>query len=422
MVSTLIDAKAANMTASTAELPQLTILLAHNRYAYRGGEDTVFDQERELLRSHGHKVVEFTKDNAGIGDVGKLGLAISTVWAKNSYQELARLIASAKPDIIHVHNTFPLISPAIYYAAARHAVPVVQTLHNYRLVCPNGMLQRQGAVCELCVNKTVAWPAVRYACYRGDHAASAALTAALALHRAAGTWRTKVARYIALSHFSRKKLLAAGMPGDTVVVKPNFAVDRHGSAATRGDRSGALFVGRLSSEKGLQILMHAWRDLDVDLKVPGQGPMVEILRRATSERVKPLGYISDSDLAQCMRQAAFLVMPTLVYEGFPMVVAEAFAAGLPIIASRLGALAELVEDGVTGLHFEAGNPKSLAEKVRWAAANPDAVRQMGRNARTVYEGNYTPEHNHASLMRIYREAREAIRARMSSTSLQGRSN
>ena len=382
----------------------MRILLVHNRYAYRGGEDAVFEQERDLLLTQGHLVVEYTKDNREIDADRKLGLALGTIWAQGAYNECSHLMADFRPDIVHVHNTLPLISPAVYYAAARHAKPVVQTLHNYRLICPNGMLVRDAAVCEACVGKPIAWPSVRYKCYRGSRGASVAVAAALALHRAAGTWRHRVARYIALTQFSRDKLLAAGMPAERLVVKPNFAKDRHGTNAAQALREGALYVGRLSEEKGPRVLVDAWQELDVALELIGDGPLAEALRSKAPAQVHFRGFVSDDELAQSMWRASFLVMPSLVYEGFPMVVAEAFAAGLPIVASRLGALAELVEDGVTGLQFNAGDPADLAAKVRWAASNPDKMAAMGKRARAVYEQRYTPERNYARLMEIYAEA------------------
>lgn len=387
----------------------MRILLVHNRYAYRGGEDAVFEQERDLLQAHGHLVLEYTKDNRDIGTDGKLRLALATVWAQGAFDECSAMMASFRPDIVHVHNTLPLISPAVYYAAALHAAPVVQTLHNYRLICPNAQLLRNGAVCEDCVGKTVAWPAVRYKCYRGNRGASFAVVTALALHRAAGTWRRRVARYIALTQFSRSKLLAAGLPEDRVVVKPNFAKDRHGAGASPAPRRGALYVGRLSEEKGPQVLVEAWHGLDVALDITGDGPLAEALRRDAPTQVRFRGFVTEDELAQAMRQASFLVMPSLVYEGFPMVLAEAYAAGLPIIASRLGALAELVQDGVTGLHFDVGEPSDLAAKVKWAASHPDEMSEMGKRARAAYEQHYTPERNYARLTNIYADARRTTK-------------
>ena len=378
----------------------MKVLLAHNRYVTRGGEDAVFDQERDLLREHGHDVLEFLRDNRELGQ-RRLGQVADAIWSRDSARVAGALLDEHRPDVIHVHNTWPQLTPSIYYAAARRGVPVVQTLHNYRLLCANAMLLRNGTVCEDCVGKRLGWPAIQHRCYRDDRAASAVLVASTGVHRGLGTWRHRVSRYIALSEFSREKLLSAGLPADKVAIKPNFASDRHGGADLDGPRSGALFVGRLSVEKGVDVLLEAWRGLATPLRLVGPGEFTPEQRNGLSPAVERLGFVDDPTLMASMRQASFMVVPSLVYEGFPMVVAESYAAGLPIIASRLGALGELVEDGSTGLHFTAGDASDLAAKVRWAAAHPEAMRAMGRKARQRYEDRYAPEANYRRLMEIY---------------------
>lgn len=380
----------------------MKILLVHNRYLVRGGEDAVVDQERDLLRSHGHEVVEYYKDNRDVANVNKLQLAISSVWATETHAELLRLLEEQKPALVHVHNTLPLISPAIYYAASRQSIPVVQTLHNYRLVCPNGLLMRSSTVCEECVGKSIPWPAVQHRCYRGSRSATFAVAASLSVHRVLGTFRREVTRYITLCQFARQKLLLGGLPQDRVVVKANFAIDRHKGVDLNGPRFGALFVGRLSVEKGVDVLLKAWESNDFDLQIIGPGSSAK-LQNSAPPSVRFRGVVDEVELAFAMRRSAFIVMPSLVYEGFPMVVAEAFSAGLPIIASRIGALAELVDDGLTGLHFRANDPLDLAAKVQWAIANPERMREMGVHARQMYERHYTPEINYERLMEIYDE-------------------
>ena len=383
----------------------MKILLAHNRYQHRGGEDTVYEQERDLLTANGDEVIEYLKDNRQLGELSKIKLATTALWSSDAYRELSELIARVRPDVVHVHNTLPQISPAIYYAASRSGVPVVQTLHNYRLLCANGLLMRDSVVCEDCVGKAIAWPAILHACYRQSRPATLAVVGSTIVHRAIGTFRRQVARYIAMCEFSRSKLLQAGVTPDRIVLKPNFAVDKHEGRDLQAPRSGALFVGRLSAEKGVDVLIHAWKDVPIDLGLIGGGQLSDELRAAASPRVQIRGFVSDPELTDAMRQSQFLVLPSLVYEGFPMVIAEAFAAGLPIIASRLGAMAELVEDGVTGLHFQAGDAADLAQKVRWAVDNPEAMRQMSARARDTYLRHYTPHANYRRLMEIYDEAR-----------------
>ncbi|MEX1294888.1 MAG: glycosyltransferase family 4 protein [Candidatus Limnocylindrales bacterium] len=392
----------------------MRILLAHNRYALRGGEDSVFDHEVEMLRNHDHEVEQYLKLNADLpkpGPVGGIALAAGTVFSRTNYREVLDAIDRFRPDVVHVHNTLPQISPSIYFAAAKRGLPVVQTLHNYRLLCANGLLMRDQRVCEDCVGRRVMVPAVRHKCYRDSVAASAAVATMLGIHRAIGTYRSKVTMYIALTEFSRSKLLEAGLNPEDVVIKPNFAADIHGDAALTSTRTGALFVGRLAEEKGVRVMAQAWRDLEVDLKVLGEGPLAPLLAKGSApDRIDLRGFVSGDALAESMRTSSFIVMPSLVYEGFPMVVAEAYAAGLPIVASRLGALGEVVEDGVTGLHFEAGDAADLAAKVRWANEHPDEMARMGRNARERYLERYTPESNHKRLIEIYEEAQRRVAA------------
>ena len=382
----------------------MRVLLAHNRYAQRGGEDAVFDQESALLRAHGHEVLEYVRDNRDIPGANGAGLALDSLWSRRTRAEASRLMKHFRPDVMHVHNTMPLISPSIYYAAADCKIPVIQTLHNYRLLCANAMLLRDGRVCEDCVGKRFGLPGVVNRCYRGSRLASLAIVSTVALHGAIGTWRHKVARYIALCEFARGKIVEAGLPPERVVVKSNFTRDRHDGVRLNGPRDGALYLGRLSPEKGVAVLMDAWRGLDVPLTVIGTGPLQAPLREAATERVRLLGFVSDEEVTAALRSAAVVVMPSIVYEGFPMVVAEAFSAGTPIIASRLGAMAELVEDGVTGLHFNAGDAADLAVKVCWARDHPDEMAAMGRCARQRYERLHTPEASHTRLVEIYEDA------------------
>lgn len=386
----------------------MRVLLAHNRYVHRGGEDAVFDQESALLRAHGHDVVEYLRDNRDLPQSSDARLALDTVWASRSHGEARRVMRQLRPDILHVHNTLPQISPAIYYAAADCNVPVVQTLHNYRLLCANGMLMRDGGVCEDCVGRSVGMPAIVHRCYRGSRLASISVVSTIAFHRAIGTWNRKVARYIALCEFARDKMLQAGLPPDRVVVKPNFSRDRHVGVDLDGPRAGALYLGRLSVEKGVDVLIDAWRGLDVPINVIGTGTLEERMRSAAASRVTMHGFLSDEEVTAAMRRASFLVMPSIVYEGFPMVVAETFSAGTPIIASRIGALAELVQDGLTGLHFNPGDPADLAAKVRWAYEHPAEMAEMGSNARRRYESSYTPEANYTRLIEIYEQARATL--------------
>ncbi len=384
----------------------MRILLVHNRYRQRGGEDAVFNAESALLRERGHEVLEFLKDNLD-AEAG-FHLAVNAIWSRNSRKEVERLVRKSRPNVVHFHNTQPRISPAAYYAVRAHGVPVVQTLHNFRLMCPSATFFRDGKVCEDCLGKVLAWPGVLHACYRDSRAASATVAANLAFHRALGTWPNLVDRSIVLTNFAKAKFVEGGLPEERIVIKPNFARDRRCTDSTMTSaRKGALYVGRLSVEKGLTTLTQAWGKLALPLQIIGDGPLFKLVCESSPPWVRTLGQRSADEVAVAMRQASFLVMPSEWYEGFALVLAESFCQSLPVIASRLGAMAEIVEDGVTGLHFTPGDSDDLAAKVRWAAEHPDEMLRMGESARQIYEEKYSPEANYPQLMAIYEEAIEA---------------
>ncbi|MGB9130176.1 MAG: glycosyltransferase family 4 protein [Thiobacillus sp.] len=354
------------------------------------------DAEMALLRARGHAVECYARSNDEIADMSGVALARDTLWSGRTSHDLAAEIGRFQPDVIHAHNTFPLISPSLYWAATQAGVPVVQTLHNFRLMCLNALFLREGKVCEDCMGR-VPWRGVVRACYRGSHAASAALAGMLTLHRGLGTYRNKVARYIALNEFCRGKFIEGGLPAERVVVKPNFVdFDMPEPVA----RAGLLFVGRLSVEKGVATLAQAMTLLpDAKLRVAGDGPEAGLLDGVAG--VTRLGSQPGETVRREMSRAAALVVPSICYENFPRTIAEAFASGLPVIASRIGALADIVRDGETGLLFEPGNPRDLADKAAWALAHPEQMAAMGRNARAQYEAEFSAEVNYRRLMEIY---------------------
>ncbi|OGB22802.1 MAG: transferase [Burkholderiales bacterium RIFCSPLOWO2_02_FULL_57_36] len=375
------------------------VLVVHNKYRQRGGEDVVVDAEVRLLRERGHRVETYSRDNDSIEDLPRTTVALDTLWSSRTMVELDRRIVAFKPDVIHIHNTFPLVSPSLYWAAARKNVPVVQTLHNYRLLCPQAMLLRNNHVCEDCLGHSP-WRSVVRRCYRDSAVQSAVLAGMLVLHRAIGTYDYKVTRYIALNRFSRDKFVEGGLPADRISIKPNF-VDIPERPQTA--RSGALFVGRLSAEKGVALLLQALDRLPgLDIDVVGTGP--EMGQVDSHPRANGLGMRHSAEVMERMHRAAYLVMPSIWYETFALVVLEAFACGLPVIASRLGSMQEFIEDGRTGLLFQSGSAEDLAAKIAWAEGHPDEMARMGRNARAEYVAKYTPNRNYEQLMSIYESA------------------
>jgi glycosyltransferase involved in cell wall biosynthesis len=386
----------------------MKILVCHNFYQQAGGEDRVFADECRLFENRGHEVLRYTRHNDELRAATTINAATTAVWSRQTYAELSEVIRRHRPQVVHFHNTFPLISPAGYYAARAAGVPVVQTLHNYRLVCPNAMLFRSGRVCEDCLGRSVAWPGVLHRCYRGSRGASATVATMLALHRAAGTWRNQVDVYIALTEFSRAKFLAGGLPDTKFVVKPHFLLEDPGPG--RGQGGYALYVGRLSPEKGIRTLLTTWRTQPglPPLRVVGDGPLAGEVRQAASEGILEwLGWVSRPEARALMAEAACLVFPSEWYETFGLVVIEALAAGTPVVLSEGGAAAELVNHGRTGAHFRSGDAAALAHEVRALVADAGRLEGLRSAARAEYETRYSAEANYQALLDIYRRATRA---------------
>ena len=385
----------------------MKIVLVHNQYQQGGGEDVVFAQERRNLERAGHEVAIYHRSNSEIGDsatLGRLALAKDTVWSARTRRDFARLLDREAPDIVHVHNTFVVISPSIYSACRERGIPVVQTLHNFRLMCPSATFYRDGNVCEACAHSGL-WSAVRHACYRDSRAASATVALMLATHRLLGTWRDSIDAYIALTTFSREKFIAGGLSPEKIFVKPNFVDPDPGPRTTAGDY--AVFTGRLSPEKGVMTLLRAWEQLPVHcpLQIVGDGPERPLLEAFVRDHKIPSitfrGRLTREETVATVKCARFAIVPSVYYEGFPMVIAEAMACGVPVICSRLGAMEEIVADGVTGLHFNPGDADHLTRKVEWACQHASAMREMGREARREYESRYTADRNYSLLLEIY---------------------
>lgn len=381
----------------------MKVLMVHNRYQEPGGEDQSFAAEVRLLRGYGHDVQCLVAHNDEIDAQSRVRSAVETIWNQRRHAALTEAVRTFRPDVVHCQNTFARISPAVHWAAKQQGVAVVQSLRNFRLMCVNALLLRDGRVCEDCVDGLLAWRGVVHRCYREDRAASAIVAAMQGVHRLMGTWRNKVDRYVVLTESARDLFTRAGLPAEKLAVKPNFVDPDPGERREEG--AYALFVGRLSPEKGVATLLEAWRDLPgVPLTVVGDGPLRGAVEGAQGANLRFLGWRSGDETMKLIRGARLLVQPSVCYETFGRTIVEAFACGVPVIASRLGAMAEIVEDGRTGLHFTAGDAADLAAKLRWAWNNPQAIRRMGNEARRVYQDNYTAERNYQRLIAIYEEA------------------
>jgi glycosyltransferase involved in cell wall biosynthesis len=383
----------------------MKVIFVHNSYQQRGGEDVVFEQEVELLKSHGHAVVVYRRSNSEIQGrplLHHIVLAKRAIWASDTRDEVERLIRRERPDLVHVHNTFLMISPSIYSACRDAGVPVVQTLHNYRLLCPGAYLMRNGNTCNQCVRGTLLHSVV-HGCYRDSRPATATLALMLALHRTRQTWTTMVDRYIALSKFAVRQFVEGGLPVHKIAVKPNFVQPDPGIGSGPGEY--AVFIGRLSPEKGADILLNAWKRVrsSIPLLIIGDGEIREKLKAEFQgdSRVRFCGQMQRAEVFGALKRARFLVVPSRCYESFPVTIAEAYACGIPVIASAMGAMEELVANGRTGLLFRAGDAEHLAEQVEWAWSHADDLEHMRHECRREFELQYSAERNYQLLMAIY---------------------
>lgn len=460
----------------------MKIIQIHNYYQQVGGEDAVVAAERSMLDEHGHQIVTYYRSNDSIAASSNKLLAIGqmlkaciqTIWNDRTHSDIRALLRSEKPDIVHCHNTFPLISPSIYWACAKEKVPVVQTLHNYRLLCLNAFLFKQssqslkvkdvknvqvdkndksiptsstchdfndgstGAICELCVQKKFKWPGIHYRCYRNSLAGSLVVALMLCMHKLLGTWAKRVTAYIALTEFQKKKMIEGGLSAEKIFVKPNFVdvnTEERGkcqrdaaflSSLSLCDKPYCLFVGRLSAEKGCDVLVRAWaklqkkliandQQLAADLIVVGDGPeraSLEALAAALMPNaqcpapgsIRFLGHQSKKSVLLLMNNAQFVVSPSICYETFGLVVLEAGIEQTPAIVSQPGTVASLIDDGRTGLLFPMGDVQALADKMDWAFAHLDQMKTMGLAAKKEFIGEFSSEHNYELLIRIYKEA------------------
>ena len=383
----------------------MKIVLCHNYYRLPGGEDRVFEDERDLLTEHGHDVRTITKHNCDVASASKT--VQEALWNSNAFDELSQLAAEFKPDIVHFTNTFPIFSPSAYWAFHEHGIPVIQSLHNYRTICPGSLLMRNDQLCTKCVGKSFQWPAIVHGCYRSSRVSSAVAAASNAVHNLLGTWDLKVARYIALSEFSREQFVRGGLPANKVVVKPNFVLQTSNYVDSSGSNV-CVFVGRLSHEKGVQVLLKAWEQLANPgrLKIFGSGPLESLVQKHVEQNstIEYLGQVRHDRIMSELAHAKVAVVPSLSVETFGRVIIEANSVGTPVIATNQGAIAENVKDGHTGWLVPPNNVTLLSQHLKEVLTNQGEVRVRGLRAHSFFEQNFSANANYLTLMEIYREA------------------
>lgn len=386
----------------------MKILVIHNYYLEKGGEDRAVEAEVKMLREHGHEILFYHRSNKDIKNLGLFRRAEflwkNMRWSRESYESLQNLVRSEKPDLAHIHNIFFLLSPSVYCALREAQIPTVQTLHNYRLICPKGTFHGKKGICEKCLRSGPAAAAVLRRCWRGSFILTAALAGLLRGKYKGRTLRESADAFIALSGFSRDKFAEAGFPGKKLFIKPNFVDCRFSPEKKEGY---GLFVGRLADYKGIDTLLKAYERLAKHhLKVVGDGPMLKGLKKRLkkAKNVQLLGALSHKETLGYLAKASFVVFPSECYENMPLVIIESMAAGVPVVASDLGAMKELIEDNVSGILFKPRDAQDLAGKIEFLAGNRRLIEQLGANARRSYEARFTGEINYGILMDIYNKA------------------
>ena len=387
----------------------MRVFLAHNFYrsSAPSGEDVVYTNERDALENS-VDVFPFEKynDDINISTLGrKIRLAFSCAWSRRTYDEISAFIRKYRPDVAHFHSIFPQISTSAYSACKDNGVPVIQTLHNYRFMCAGALLLRNGRPCEECVGRSP-MRAMMYRCYRDSYLATGAQVWAIAYNKHKRTFSRLVDRYIALTEFSERLFVRNGFPGERITVKPNFLPEGHAVSRGCGEGGYALYVGRLSEEKGVRTLMRAWRGVDFPLIVLGDGPLRSEVERYAEKHelsVSIKGYCDRETVLDFMRRANFLIVPSECYEGFPMVVLEAFASGTPVIASDIGGLGEVITNDVEGVKFPPGDVLALRNAVTALLEDNSRMSQLRENARNTFIENYSAERNVQKLLDIYQE-------------------
>lgn len=387
-----------------AKSPPLRILTIHNKYKLRGGEDECREAEHRLMVAHGHESRQVEFDNDGITSGNAVTVGLQSVWSRSSYRRVLSDIREWQPDVVAVHNFFPLASPSVYYAARECNVPVIQTLHNYRLLCPGGIFFRDSHVCEDCLGKQVPWPGVFHGCYRHSRQATLAVASMLTVHNLLKTWHTRVDMFIALTDFARQKFIEGGLPADRVTVKPNFLMPDPGPGCGKGDH--LFFVGRLTEDKGIRTLIEAWESAGAagKLIIAGEGPLAGFVEQqaAKTPSIRYVGRRPLQEVYEILGEARALVFPSIWYEGMPRVIIEAFCRGTPVIASRIGSMPEMIAHSETGWLIPPGDPSSLAGAIQMVCNPGTDLRRVRDAARREFESSYTAERNYHMLLDIYR--------------------
>ena len=385
----------------------MKILFIHNKYQEEGGEDVAFNGEVSLFKQK-HEIFELIFNNDDIVTVtDKLKTSITGFYNFSSARKVKETIAIFKPDVIHIHNLFFTASPSILYAAKKRGVPVIVTLHNYRLICCNALLLRNNTVCELCVNHKLPHYGIKYKCYKNSSIGSAITTGITGLHKYLKTWNKYVDQYISLTEFAKSKFIRSSLllKENQITVIPNFVFGNGAPPQIR--ENFFLYVGRISGEKGIELLLREFsRELTHKLIIVGDGPLKHRLEEQyISDNILFIGKKGRNEVVDLMSKCKALIFPSVCYEGLPFTILEAFSTGTPVIASRLGAMAEIIKDGISGFHFIPNDKNDLANAIdKFNQLNEKERQAMRKQARLSYEQKYHPEAHYQALLSVYQKA------------------
>lgn len=387
----------------------MKILLLHNNYQQKGGEDSVLENEYQLLKQENSvEKLLFNNDNIK-SSFDKLKIGVSSLYNYKSSKLLEQKIDEFKPDIIHVHNFFPIASPSIFYVAQQLNIPIVMTLHNYRLICPNALLFKDNEICEKCINKTFPIDGVVNGCYRDSKVQTLSLALMSFFHKKVKTWNNKVDKYITLTNFAKEKILhsSLNLNSKQIVVKPNFVED-YGYSYEKEDYF--IFIGRLSIEKGINLLLDTFKKNNKKLLIIGGGSLEkEVLTASDShENITYLGFQGKEFIIEKLTKAKALIFSSIWYEGMPMTILESFSTGTPVLVPNIGGPNEMIENNVNGLIYDANNVNSLIQSINTLLdKNDEDYKEMCINARESYLEAYSPSKNYEYLMNIYKEVIDA---------------
>jgi glycosyltransferase involved in cell wall biosynthesis len=386
---------------------KLKVLIVHNFYQIPGGEDSVVKNEKEMLIENGHDVLLYTRHNNEINKMGiirKVGVLFESIFSIKTYNEVTNIIKKEKIDIVHVHNTLSLISPSVYYAAFKCNVPVIQTIHNFRFLCPKGTFARDEKICEECIENNLL-SALTHRCYRNSVVGSLIMVFMLKFHRILGTYK-KINGYITLTEFNKEKLSVLIKDKSKIYVKPNFVKKVKDEFVKREIKNYFVFIGRLDKLKGINLLVEAWREIkDTELYIIGDGPEHEAVQNYIKEKkstnIKLLGFLTKENAFKIIENAKAIIVPSQWYEGFPMTIVESFSLGVPVIAGDIGNLSSIVENEKNGVSFIFNSKEDLIDKVNYLNSNEELDIKLSINAYDKFARMYTDKINYEILNHIY---------------------